>query len=247
MVEKYVLVRKFGSNASSYDGKLVDPSAIAVDISGNVYVADRATVLKYDSNGKFITAWDSPGTYPEGIALDSRQANVYVANTDNNRIQMFDQNGKFITEWGSKGSNNTQFNDPSGIATDSLGNVYVADSGNNRVQKFDSNGKFITEFDASHISLDEYILKGIAVDSIGNVYVADSGNNRVQKFDSNGKFITKWGSTGTGDGQFEDVESIAIDSIGNVYTIDRQKDNRVQKFDSNGKFILWINQIMCTL
>jgi DNA-binding beta-propeller fold protein YncE len=285
MIEKYVLVRKFGSNGA-YDGKLVDPSAIAVDSLGNVYVADRATVLKYDNNGKFITAWGSPGTsngqfhdpYPEGIALDSRQANVYVTDTGNNRIQKFDSNGKFITEWGSKGSNNTQFNDPSGIAVDSLGNVYVADSANNRVQKFDSNGKFITEwrydsivgiavdsgsiyvtdwdrpiqkfdnngkfitdFDTSHIS--RHILKGIAVDSIGNVYVSaaspdsDMYDSMVQKFDSNGKFITKWGSTGTGDGQFMNLESIAIDSIGNVYTIDHQKDNRVQKFDSNGKFI----------
>jgi DNA-binding beta-propeller fold protein YncE len=66
------------------------------------------------------------------------------------------------------------------------------------------------------------------------LYVVDAGNNRVQKFDSNGKFITKWGTAGSGDGQFSAPVGIVIDSLGNVYVSD---NNRVQKFDSNGKFI----------
>ena len=41
------------------------------------------------------------------------------------------------------------------------------------------------------------------MDSTGNVYVADTWNYRVQKFTSNGAFITKWGSEGSGDGQFQ--------------------------------------------
>ena len=45
------------------------------------------------------------------------------------------------------------------------------------------------------------------------MYVADYGNNRIQKFDSNGNFITKWGSKGTGDGQFDYPTGIAVDSI----------------------------------
>ena len=43
---------------------------------------------------------------------------------------------------------------------------------------------------------------GVAVDSSGNLYVVDFDNNRIRKFNSNGTFITKWGSYGTGDGQF---------------------------------------------
>ena len=46
-------------------------------------------------------------------------------------------------------------------------------------------------------------LWGIAADGSGNVYVADTANNRVQKFTSTGTFVTKWGSFGTGDGQFD--------------------------------------------
>jgi hypothetical protein len=42
----------------------------------------------------------------------------------------------------------------------------------------------------------------LAFDHAANVYILDGGNNRIQKFTSDGKFITKWGSQGSGDGQF---------------------------------------------
>ena len=51
--------------------------------------------------------------------------------------------------------------------------------------------------------MDNSIVLGIAVDSEDNVYVADTSNHRIQKFDSNGNFITKWGSEGTGNGEFK--------------------------------------------
>ena len=60
--------------------------------------------------------------------------------------------------------------------------------------------------------------------------------NRIQKFDSTGGFITKWGSEGSGDGQFYDPYGVAVDSSGNVYVADSY-NNRIQKFDSNGDFI----------
>jgi DNA-binding beta-propeller fold protein YncE len=62
-----------------------------------------------------------------------------------------------------------------------------------------------------------------------NVYVVDSQNERIQKFDSNGNFITKWGSEGTGEGQFNIPEGIDIDSSGNVYVADTH-NSRIQKF-----------------
>jgi tripartite motif-containing protein 71 len=49
-------------------------------------------------------------------------------------------------------------------------------------------------------------------------------------------FVKKWGSEGTGDGQFSDPRGIAIDSYNNVYVADAD-NNGIQKFDSNGKFI----------
>jgi len=69
----------------------------------------------------------------------------------------------------------------------------------------------------------------VAVDSAGNVYLSDNINHRIQKFTSEGVFITKWGSNGTGDGQFNNPTGVAVDSVGNIYVVDRN-NHRTQKF-----------------
>ena len=66
-------------------------------------------------------------------------------------------------------------------------------------------------------------------DGSGNVYVADSGNHRIQKFSSSGGFLAKWGTKGSGDGQFNFPEGVAVDGSGNVYVTDSRK-HRIQKF-----------------
>jgi len=83
---------------------------------------------------------------------------------------------------------------------------------------------------------------GIATSPDGQfVYVVDStadvGVNRIEKFDNQGNFLLKWGSTGTGIGQFNYPVGIAVDASGNVYVVD-SGDQRVQKFDSSGNFLL---------
>jgi len=60
----------------------------------------------------------------------------------------------------------------------------------------------------------------IAVDDGGNFYVADLDNHRIQKFTSDGAFIRKWGTFGTGDGQFDGSTQIAVDGSGYVYVTD---------------------------
>jgi hypothetical protein len=61
------------------------------------------------------------------------------------------------------------------------------------------------------------------------VFVVDWGNFRIQKFSSTGTFITKWGSEGTGNGQFKSTGGIAVDPFGNVFVADSD-NHRIQKF-----------------
>jgi DNA-binding beta-propeller fold protein YncE len=72
----------------------------------------------------------------EGLDLRYPEGNILVVDGGNNRIQKFDSNGTFITKWGISGAGDGQFEQPTGIAIDSLGNVYVVDRGNSRIQVF---------------------------------------------------------------------------------------------------------------
>jgi streptogramin lyase len=239
----YKFERQWG-NSGTGNGQLNGPAGVAVDSSGNVYVADyhNSRIQKFDSNGAYLTQWGSYGTgngqfdSPFGVAVDS-SGNVYVSDQFIYRIQKFDSNGAYLTQWGSSGTGSGQFESPAGVAVDSSGNVYVADSGNARIQKFDSNGFYLAQWGGSGIGNGQFEEPvGVAVDSSGNVYVSDLQINRIQKFDSNGVYLTQWGSTGTGNSQFDFPFGVAVDSSGNVYVSDLLT-NRIQKFDSNGVYL----------
>jgi NHL repeat len=79
-------------------------------------------------------------------------------------------------------------------------------------------------------------MSGIATDAAGDVYVGDVGNDRIQRFTSDGGFVTKWGSQGSGDGQFDNPSGVAVGPDGNVYVADRWNE-RVQVFTPAGAFV----------
>jgi tripartite motif-containing protein 71 len=236
--ETYQFVTKWGSYGGG-NGQFYSSHGVAVDSSGNVYVADGGNnrIQKFDSNGTFLTKWGLYGSgdgqfkIPRYIAVDS-SGNVYVVDVDNHRIQKFDSNGNFITKWVYYFGGDEKNTDPRGIAVDSSGNVYVVDFNLESILKFESNGNSTT-----------YVGKGqlhspncLAVDPSGNVYVVDGTLHCIKKFDSNGNYLTVWGSYGGGNGQFNNPQDIAVDSSGNVYVADGG-NNRIQKFDSSGNFI----------
>jgi tripartite motif-containing protein 71 len=152
-------------------------------------------------------------------------------------------------DWGGSGSTDGKFAGPYGIAIDANGYIYVADQGNNRIQVFGVGGGSM-KLKWGSFGLGYFLLNhpyGIALDSSDSwnikVYVVDSRNHRIVKYnvfatytDSDVTYLTSWGSSGTGNGQFNNPRDIAIDAAGNVYITDY--DNyRIQKFDSNGNFI----------
>jgi DNA-binding beta-propeller fold protein YncE len=241
--EVYLFDTKWGTSGSG-NSQFSDPLSIAVDSSGNVYVADggNSRIQKFTDTGIFLRTWGSFGSgddqfrWPFGVAVDS-SGNVYVADSYNHRIQKFTAEGFILKTWGSFGTGEGQFSRLSGVAVDSSGNVYVADSYNHRIQKFTSEGVFVKTWGSVGSSNGLFnIPAGVAVDSSGNVYVADSYNHRIQKFTSEGVFVKTWGSVGTGDSQFSYPLGVAIDNSGNVYIADTD-NSRIQVFNSDGNLL----------
>jgi tripartite motif-containing protein 71 len=204
-----VITQCQGTNPATGDagGEMSQPSGIAVDDAGNVYVANTAynRIEKFDSSGDFIRAWgrDVSETNPS-IGFER-----CIAGVDTCKI-------------GTTGTSNGMLSSPVGIAVGPGGQVYVADAGNSRIQEFTGNGDFLRMWGKDVVSAgtedrgvgpfeicqtsackagaastgligEMNVPLGLATDAGGNVYVADSSNNRIQKFDAEGVPIRAWG------------------------------------------------------
>ena len=78
---------------------------------------------------------------------------------------------------------------------------------------------------------------GVALGRSGYVYVVSQWQNPIQKFTTGGSLVNGWGSTGTGDGQFNSPRGIAVDNNENVYVADTG-NSRIQKFSSDGLYLM---------
>jgi len=167
----------------------------------------------------FIARWEyglhnSPPQTREklaGVAVNSTTHEVYVSDyedfqhppshPDVYRIIKKTGNGGYLGEWGSTGSGDGQFSFPSALAVDPSGRVYVADTGNNRIQMFQ-----IQRFQVS---------------------IPCPAGTVLIKFGV--CFVTKWGSFGSGNGQFNLPHDVTIGPLGRVYVADTG-NNRIQEF-----------------
>lgn len=238
------------------------PQGVAVDSSGNVYVADtgNSTIRVISPSGTSSTLAglagnpgnaDGSGTgvqfnLPQGVAVDS-SGNVYVADTGNHTIReisggvsstlagMPDVYGTF------DGTNEgARFNGPTSVAVDSSGNVYVTDYNNNTIRKVTQAGVVTTlagwagmwgSADGTGSAALFFGPTGISVDNSGNLYVVDSGNQTLRKVTpSSGNWVvsTIAGSpgvsgsvNGTGTGaEFYYPAGVTVSSAGYVYIAD---------------------------
>ncbi|MBI3638691.1 MAG: hypothetical protein HY223_00055 [Thaumarchaeota archaeon] len=271
------------SSLPAPDATFHGPSGIALDSSGNIYLADRANnrIEIFNSSEVFVRQFGvagfdpdgpgplqaPPGTFnnPTGIAVD-KFGNIYVSDSGNNRVEVFNSTGTFKGQIGRYGIDpdgagplqapNGTFYDPIGITINKFGNLFVADSGNNRIEVFNLLGGFKSAFGTFGIDPDGpgplqapngtfNDPSGVAVDSSLNVYVTDSGNNRIEVFNLLGGFKSAFGTFGIDpdgpgplqapNGTFNDPAGIAVDDSGNTYVVDKG-NSRIEVFDSTGVF-----------
>ena len=177
------------------------PSDVVTAPNGDIFVADghggdsNARIVKFDKNVKFLKTWGKKGTgpgefdTPHAIDIDSK-GRIFVADRNNNRLQIFDQDGKFLDEW-------KQFSRISGIYIDKNDILYAADSESNAKRNAGwkrgirigsvKDGK-VTAFipdpvenaDTSATSGAE----GVAADAKGNVYGAEVGPKTLRKYET---------------------------------------------------------------
>jgi kumamolisin len=194
-------------NGTGSAAQFAYPSGIAIDSSGNLFVADffNNSIREVTPAGVVSTPYgstagnsDSSGSTdgtgnnarfngPNALVTDISN-NLYVADTGNNSIR------KITASTGAVSTLATGFNGPDGIAIDSFGNLYVADTGNNVIKKLTSNGDgtFNLSTLAGNSGTAGYVNdtgtaaefngpNSVAVDSQGNVYVADLNNVVIRK------------------------------------------------------------------
>ena len=172
--------------------------------------------------------------FPQQIAVDDER-NIYVADTDNSRIQKFTNDGQFLSSWGTNGVENGELLSPVGIAIYE-NNVYVVDAKQYTVQKFDSDGNFILKWGGYGKENGEFLSpQGITIDSSGIVYVADSKNYRIQQFTSDGEFLTSFGKYGYGDGRLKNPVDVAV--YEDFIYVSDSGGNKIEKYTSDGTFL----------
>ena len=164
-----------------------------------------------------------------GIATDS-EGNIWVADTENNRIQKFNSKGEYLSQFGKEGSGNGEFKSPKGVAIGPLGNIWVVDSGNNRVQKFNAKGEYVSQCGEKGAGEGQFNSPAGITFSSTNFFIVDSGNNRVQKLNASCVFLAQVGKEGTGDGEFKSPTGVVVEN--GVWVTDTG-NNRVQKFNTS--------------
>ena len=264
-----------GDEGPATSAQLERPSGVAVDSSGNLFIADLINnrIRKVDTSGNISTVagtstagWSGDGgpatsaqlNFPHGVAVDS-SGNLFIADSGNHRIRKVDTSGDISTVAGTSTqgfsgdggpATSARLSEPMGVTVDSSGDLFIADMSNQRIRKVDTSGNISTVTGDGTFafggdggpatSAQMWNPIGVAVDSSGNLFIADTSNHRIRKVDTSGNISTvagtgTQGSSGDGgpatDARLFAPHDVAFDSSGNLLIADLN-NNRIRKVEA---------------
>lgn len=259
---RYLMYRELANPLQSFDMVAYIRNDVYADfaltsgttITGTGTTDSGATQSSFDLTAS-TQAGNRDGQYrtPRNLTVASN-GDILVLDSLNGRVQRFASTGKFLSKFGSIGTGDGQFtlaqfqSGPGGITTDDEGNIYVADTWGYRIEKFDKDGKFLLKWGSgkdtqgnadtsSQFPTGFYGPRSIVFEaSAGELYITDTGNRRVVVYDKQGQFKRQFGSTGSGQVQFNEPIGLAIGPDGNVYVADL-RNKRIEVLDKQGKYI----------
>jgi len=222
-----------GDGGPALKAELNNPNSMAVDASGNLYIAD---------------------TVNERIRVVNTQTKpIKVANVDIQPGDIATIAGTGAYEYSGDGiaATSAELEYPNGVAVDGAGKIYIADTYNQRIRAVDNGGVITTLVGTGTpgysgdggpaAQADLQFPNGVAVDGAGKIYIADTYNQRIRVVDTSGTIGTAVG-TGrqgySGDGgpaakaELDNPVAVAVDSSGNLYIADM--DNQRIRFVNTG-------------
>lgn len=238
-------------------GSFVTLTGVAVDPSGNVFIADWGSSIIYKltaagklsvfaGNGAF--GWadglgkDATFSEPDALVADAA-GNVYVSDLQTHLIRKITPAGMVSTFAGkpnNAGANNgigsaAKFNGPRGLAIDPAGNIYVADQANNLIRKITPAGKVTTYAGSGAIGAADGKVEsasfntptGVGLDAAGNLYVSDAGSGFIRKITPDG-FVTTIAKG------FNYPRELRVDGAGNIYVAE-QNGNTIKRISPTGQ------------
>lgn len=270
-----------GDGGTANAATLNNPSGVAVDGLGNIYIADAGNncIRKVIVSTGIINTIAGTGIAgfsgdtglataahlhnPSGIALDF-SGNIFIADLLNNRIRKIVASSQIITTVAGGGicpsgsfcgdggaATAAVLHAPMGITIDASGNIYIADTDNNRIRMVTAEteiiytivGNGLVGFFGDGGQATAAVLHnpyGVAIDNYGNIYVADNLNNRIRQVAAGIMIINTIAGNGigsyAGDGgaatvaELHNPYSVAVDGSGNIYVAD-YNNQRIRRFN----------------
>jgi sugar lactone lactonase YvrE len=198
-----------------------DPTAVAFDNTGDIYVAEASGKLyEFTAAGAYTATVTTIATAIDGMWIDASN-NIYLADPTDKAVYKYSTSGTLLMTISLSATGGT----PYGVAVDNTGNIYILDQANKEVLKYSSTGTLIGTGGSGLTT--PY---GLYVDNAGNIYVTDPGSGSVYVTNSSGTVLAIIAG-------LTNPRGVVVDGSGNIYVSD-YTNNTITEYPPLGGYHL---------